>query len=337
MNPIRPAVSSDASRIAEIIVTNYRVNFYPFFHNDAYYFGELNVIDTAAEYAENSENLRNCYVYDDGVIKGMIRINGTEIEKLYVEPQFQSQGIGAALLEFAITQFHADHLWALEYNQRGIAFYRRHGFELTGERILEDEWVPLVKMTRPDANMQVTLHRIPQNAPEKHLLDRINEEAFPANERIALDDLYASGADGNFELICIDFAGQPAGFFAIRRFENLRYLAFFAIDRKMRKKGIGGAALRKLLHSESDCVFVTELEAPFADSKPDEIRNRRKRFYLRSGFYETGWFSYYCNTEFEIVCSSPEFDYLAFSRLFRYLQTIAPSFKPQLHPKSDRK
>lgn len=36
MTHIRHATESDASRIAEIIVTNYRVNFYPFFRNDAF-------------------------------------------------------------------------------------------------------------------------------------------------------------------------------------------------------------------------------------------------------------------------------------------------------------
>ena len=148
---IRPAAPADASRIAEMIVTNYRVNFYPFFKNDPYYFGELNVMDTAAEYAEGSEALRGSYVYDDcGVVKGFIRVNGTEIEKLYVEPQFQSGGIGAQLLRFAVDELGAEWLWALEYNSRGIAFYRRHGFELTGEKILEDEWVPLVKMKLTD-------------------------------------------------------------------------------------------------------------------------------------------------------------------------------------------
>ena len=50
---IRKARREDAGRIAEIIVTNSRVNFYPFFHNDEYYFKELNVTDTAAEYKGN--------------------------------------------------------------------------------------------------------------------------------------------------------------------------------------------------------------------------------------------------------------------------------------------
>ena len=145
---IRKARREDAGRIAEIIVTNYRVNFYPFFHNDEYYFKELNVTDTAAEYKEGSAALRETYVYDDGVVKGILRVNGTEVVKLYVEPAFQSCGIGADLLGYAVREYGADHLWALEYNKRGIEFYRRNGFELTGERIIEDEWVPLVKLER---------------------------------------------------------------------------------------------------------------------------------------------------------------------------------------------
>ncbi|MCR5111892.1 MAG: GNAT family N-acetyltransferase [Ruminococcus sp.] len=146
MNNIRKAVPKDASRIAEIIITNYRMNFYPFFKNDEFYFDELNVIDMAEDYKEGTDELNNTYVYDDGVVKGIIRIKGNEIEKLYVEPTFQSVGIGAQLLDFAVNEMGADFLWALEYNKRGIAFYRRHGFELTGEKMIEDEWVPLLKM-----------------------------------------------------------------------------------------------------------------------------------------------------------------------------------------------
>lgn len=151
MSNIRKANNSDISRIAEIIVVNYRNNFYPFFKNDGFYFGELNVIDLAKEYSENDENLKNTYVYDDGVVKGLIRIKGTEIEKLFIEPAFQSQGIGAELLHFAIDNCGTDFLWVLEYNKRGIAFYERHGFKLTGEKVIEDEWVPLLKMSLENA------------------------------------------------------------------------------------------------------------------------------------------------------------------------------------------
>ena len=152
MNNIRQAVPADASRIAEIIIANYRVNFYPFFRDDEYYFKELNVADMASEYSANPEALNNTYVFDDGVIKGIIRLRGTEIEKLFVEPQFQSQGIGAGLLRFAAEEKGSRYLWALEYNKRAIAFYERNGFALTGERIIEDDVVPLLKMSKISGN-----------------------------------------------------------------------------------------------------------------------------------------------------------------------------------------
>ncbi len=145
MKNIRQAAPQDASRIAELIVVNYRVNFYPFFHNDPFYFGELNVLDVASEYTGGSSALNNTYVYDDGAVKAMIRIEGSEIRKLFVEPQFQNEHIGQKLLRFALEK-KADWLWVLEYNEKAIRFYQRNGFELTGEKMIEDEWVPLLKM-----------------------------------------------------------------------------------------------------------------------------------------------------------------------------------------------
>ena len=47
-------------------------------------------------------------------------------------------GIGAALLKFAVEVHHADVLWALEKNVRGIRFYERHGFHVTDEKIFEE-------------------------------------------------------------------------------------------------------------------------------------------------------------------------------------------------------
>ena len=146
MNYIRPAVESDGSRIAEIIIKNFRINFYPFFQNDEFYYKELNVVNMVSEYSKGSSALKNTFVYDDGIVKGILCINDKEIEKLYVEPQFQSQGIGADLLKFAVEKRNVQFLWVLEYNKRAIEFYQKHEFQLTDEKIIEDEFVPLLKM-----------------------------------------------------------------------------------------------------------------------------------------------------------------------------------------------
>ena len=132
---IRKATINDLVRIAEIQVFNYRLYFYPIFQSDEYYFDELSVPSLMKAYESGLDSL---YVYDDGVVKGFIKIEGTYIARLFVEPVLQNASIGSQLLEYAIKEHNADHLWALEKNIKAIRFYERHGFAVTGEKKLED-------------------------------------------------------------------------------------------------------------------------------------------------------------------------------------------------------
>lgn len=136
---IRKAATTDLSRIAEIYIFNNRINYFPIFKDPSFSFGELQVVSLIDHYLKKEETLNQLYVFDDGLIKGFFQIQGTEICKLYVEPCFQSEGIGHELITYAIREFGADHLWALEKNTRAIAFYQRHGFCLTGKRKLEED------------------------------------------------------------------------------------------------------------------------------------------------------------------------------------------------------
>lgn len=146
MNRIRQATHKDLSRIAEIIVFNYRMNFYPIFRNDDYYFNELQVATQMKQY---EDVLASMWVYDDGAVKGVIQIEQGEVVKLFVEPALQGNAIGSALLAYAVAQHHAYTLWALEKNVRAIRFYERHGFRLTEDRKLEEDTTEyLVRMER---------------------------------------------------------------------------------------------------------------------------------------------------------------------------------------------
>ncbi|MBR1573067.1 MAG: GNAT family N-acetyltransferase [Lachnospiraceae bacterium] len=143
---IRKAEASDASRIAEMMVENYRKNFFPIFGGEEFYFKILNVMDVAREYLEDSYVLENTYVYDDGVVKGMMRLADEEIVKLYVDPYFQCGKIGTQLLDFAIKEKGATWLWVLRENTLAQNFYKKNSFELTGEELEENDWITLLKM-----------------------------------------------------------------------------------------------------------------------------------------------------------------------------------------------
>lgn len=133
---IRPAGEKDLPRIAEIEIFNYRLHFYPIFRCDGFYFGELQV---PALIDRGREQLSTLFVYDDGVVKGFVRVSDGEIHKLFFEPVLQGNGIGAALLGYAVNELGGRTLWALEKNVRAVAFYGRYGFVPTGERKPEED------------------------------------------------------------------------------------------------------------------------------------------------------------------------------------------------------
>ena len=134
---IRQATIQDISRIAEILVFVKRINFRPIFKDDTYSFGELQVLIVAREYAK-PDILDHIWVYDDGIVKGLIHIEGEEIRELYVDHFFQNQGIGARLIEFAENKFKVRFLWAIEKNYGAIRFYERQGFHKTDTKKFEE-------------------------------------------------------------------------------------------------------------------------------------------------------------------------------------------------------
>ncbi len=77
---------------------------------------------------------------------GIVSIQGSLIENLYILPQEQNKGYGTRLLKFAIAQCEGvPTLWILNNNEGAYRLYSRHGFEKTGkkkplnERLYESE------------------------------------------------------------------------------------------------------------------------------------------------------------------------------------------------------
>lgn len=134
---IRKATIDDISRIAEILVFVKRIKFRPIFQDDDFSFNTLQVLSVAKEYSK-PETLNNIFVYDDGIVKGLIHIEGKELKELYVDYFFQDQGIGGKLIEFAKENYDVEFLWAIEKNADAIRFYETHGFNLTETKKLEE-------------------------------------------------------------------------------------------------------------------------------------------------------------------------------------------------------
>ena len=65
---------------------------------------------------------------DDGVV-GMMVLDGSELEQLYVDPSWWGRGIGGRLVELAKERHPAGlALWTFQVNDRARRFYGHHGF-----------------------------------------------------------------------------------------------------------------------------------------------------------------------------------------------------------------
>ena len=84
MNNIRKARPEDASRIAEILVFTKRMNYRSIFCDDSFSFNDLQVLPVAQKYLTDPVLLAQTWVYDDGIVKGLIEVRENEIETLDV-------------------------------------------------------------------------------------------------------------------------------------------------------------------------------------------------------------------------------------------------------------
>jgi GNAT superfamily N-acetyltransferase len=88
------------------------------------------------------------------------------------------------------------------------------------------------------------------------VLERLNEEAFPENERNLITDLIATGATvlGVYEY------SEAIGFVVIREYKELMYLAYLAVRSDSRDRGIGTAIVGELVNTYFDKQIVVEYE-----------------------------------------------------------------------------
>jgi putative acetyltransferase len=94
------------------------------------------------------------WVAQAGAIDGFIAFRPGWIDHLYVRPEYQRQGLGAALFAHATETYAPLRLWVFQRNTAAIRFYRTRGFgeieRTDGSRNEERE---------PDMLMEWTRHR----------------------------------------------------------------------------------------------------------------------------------------------------------------------------------
>lgn len=174
--------------------------------------------------------------------------------------------------------------------------------------------------------MQINFKNINEKSNDIGVFAEINKEAFPINERLEMEEMLKFAKATNTDVLGIYDGENPIGFSLITKNDRCGYIYYYAIDKGLRSKGYGSAALRELVRKYEDLQIVLDFEATDENAENNEQRIRRRKFYLGNGFYETGRYTLLSGERFEVVCSCRELDADGFMDLLKIIHQHREEF-----------
>ena len=147
-------------------------------------------------------------------------------------------------------------------------------------------------------------------------IKRIYFDAFPKNERMSFFMMVLMSKLWNTQFLSFYDGDIPCGFiyFAVNR--KMIFIMFLAVDESLRTKGYGSAILKEIKNRYPDKKIMVSIE-PCNDSAPDiEVRKRRKAFYRKNGYSETGYMIKLSGVVQEIMITNGDFDKKEFLLFF---------------------
>lgn len=143
--------------------------------------------------------------------------------------------------------------------------------------------------------------------------------SFPLAERKPFSRICRNCRNGRMEMWVIKENTAFLGFFVCAVYEEMVLIDYFAVIPSKRGKGVGGDALKLLSEVYPDYSIFLEIEPENEKAQNALQRVRRKNFYLRCGFQETGikWNMY--GVPMEVLCYQKQLSLNQCEKMYRYL------------------
>lgn len=122
---------------------------------------------------------------------------------------------------------------------------------------------------------------------DKNQIKKIYFDSFPKKERMPWGLMLLLSCFPTTRFYAYSDDDKPCGFLYYGILGRYIFVMFFAVDKELRCSGYGSRILVELIAKyPKHKIFVT-IEPPSED--PTDIRFRRKQFYLRNSFEDTGY------------------------------------------------
>lgn len=177
----------------------------------------------------------------------------------------------------------------------------------------------------------LNVKNVTQESPFWRQINILAKEAFPPREYLAPAEIVKMAQSDNFDFLALTDNDTFVGFTVVKIYKNLAYLFFLAIDEKMRNKGYGGKTIKTLKAVYPDKTHVVDFEMPDPSAPNNEQREKRRAFYLRNGYKETGLFLSYLGVDYEVFCMENSLDFDTFKDMMQTIQV--EGFNPKYFTK----
>lgn len=159
-------------------------------------------------------------------------------------------------------------------------------------------------------------------------VEALAKEAFPPEKYLEPEIMVQMAQKETFDFWALTDGEAFVGFLTTYLYGDLVYLFFLAIDGACRSKGYGRRALELLKERYPGKRQVVDFEKLDETAENRDQRRKRKEFYLRNGYRETGLFVSYCGVDYEVMCGREDFRAEEFKEMMYSIPFPFPDFSP---------
>ena len=175
--------------------------------------------------------------------------------------------------------------------------------------------------------MKLNTEKITKGSRFWQQIDFLARDAFPPEEYLAPDTLAEMSKADNFDFWALTDADLFIGFMVVQTHKDLAYLFFLAIDPSCRVKGYGSRAIETLRTLYPGKKQVVDFERLDETAPNNEQRRKRRQFYLRNGYKETGLFLSYLGVDYEVFYMGSDFEPQEFKDMMKEIRV--DGFEPE--------
>lgn len=150
-------------------------------------------------------------------------------------------------------------------------------------------------------------------------IKKLYRQSFPRCERKPFSLLYKMRDEGAGELLTAfdSETDYPVGLAFMLTDGKTMLLDYLAVEPSLRSKGYGGMILAVLKKKYEGKTIIIEIEKPTPDGGAVSAEARRKAFYLRNGFCDTGTEIRLFGVDMQLLCSGGEISYEMYYGMLR--------------------